>query len=386
MKKLLAIIPLVILLCFVYGCEKQGQVERFMKDGVEVIVNHLEPYEIKGEPCNLVLEEELTIDTEKDEIVELGLTDIWGFDVDSEANIYLLHLQSKENCIFKFNKEGNFIFSFGRKGQGPGEMQYPIFFQVINNELAVTDPTKVVFFSDTGKFLKEIPKDVNKQNVIFLENGNYLVRERVRDMPDNATQHSRLILYDSEFNEIKEIVRVTVPNPFKGDGYRAILPYFHTCVVEMEIFEGNSERGYGIHVYDLNGSLIKKIKKKYSPVPVNEEDKERILKLFERMPEEIKKTVYFPNNFPPFQRFFFTDDEGRLFVMTYEKGKKPREFIYDIFNSDGAFIGRIGFNNYGQIGIQEVPLPALSKNGLLYYVREKDSGYKELVVYKMRWE
>ena len=353
---------------------------------MEVIVNHLEPYKIEGEPSNLVLEEKFTIDTERDEIVELGLTDIWGFDVDSEANIYLLHLQSKENCIFKFDKEGNFISSFGRKGQGPGEMQYPIFFQVINNELAVTNPTKVVFFSDNGKFLKEISKDANKLSVIFLKNGNYLVRESIRDISDSATQHSGLILYDSKFNEIKEIDRGTVPNPFKGDGYRAILPYIHTCVLGEKIFEGNSERGYEIHVYDFNGNLIKKIKKEYSPVPINEEDKERILKLFERMPEEIKKTIYFPDNFPPFQRLFFTDDEGRLFVMTYEKGKKPREFIYDIFNSDGAFIGRIGFDNYGQTVMQVGPLPTLSKNGLLYYVREKESGYKELVVYRMNWE
>ena len=62
------------------------------------------------------------------------------------------------------------------------------------------------------------------------------------------------------------------------------------------------------------------------------------------------------------------------------------EFIYDIFNSDGAFIGRIGFANYGQDVMQMGPLPALSKNDLLYYVREKENGYKELVVYRMRWE
>ena len=164
------------------------------------------------------------------------------------------------------------------------------------------------------------------------------------------------------------------------------MPYIHSCVFGEKIFEGNSEREYEIHVYDFNGNLIKKIKKEYSPVPINAENKETILKLFERMPEEIKKTIYFPDNFPPFQRLFFTDDKGRLFVMTYEKGKKPREFIYDIFNSDGAFIGRTGLENYGQDVMQMGPLPAISKNGFLYYVREKENGYKELVAYKMNWE
>jgi hypothetical protein len=383
MKKLF-ILVCSLSLCFSCG-PKQDKVERITEDGVDVVVNHLEPYKITGEPANLTLEEEFTIDTEKDEITELGLTDIRSFDVDTEQNIYLLHLQSRENCIFKFNKEGSFISSFGRKGQGPGEMQYPIFFQVINNELAVTNPTKVVFFSNDGKFLKEISKDANKLSVILLKNGNYLVRENFRDISDSTTRYSSLIIYDSEFNQIKEIDRGP-GYPFKGDGYRAILPYIHSCVFGEKIFEGNSEMEYEIHVYDFNGNLIKKIKKEYSPVPINAENKETILKLFERMPEEIKKTIYFPDNFPPFQRLFFTDDKGRLFVMTYEKGKKPREFIYDIFNSDGAFIGRTGLENYGQDVMQMGPLPAISKNGFLYYVREKENGYKELVAYKMNWE
>ena len=67
------------------------------------------------------------------------------------------------------------------------------------------------------------------------------------------------------------------------------------------------------------------------------------------MPEDIKKTIYFPEHYPPFQRCFFTDDKG-------------------------------------QLGPMAVPLPALSKNGLLYHMREKESGFKELVVFKMIWQ
>ena len=99
MKKLVYLI--IIISLFVCCGPKQEKVEKTMEDGVEVIVNHLEPYKIEGEPSNLFLEEKFTINTEKDEIVEIGLTDIWSFDVDSEGNIYLLHLQSRENCIFK---------------------------------------------------------------------------------------------------------------------------------------------------------------------------------------------------------------------------------------------------------------------------------------------
>ncbi len=56
MKKLSMVLPLALILCFMVGCQRQEQVERFMEDGVEVIVNHLEPYKLRGEPSNLILE------------------------------------------------------------------------------------------------------------------------------------------------------------------------------------------------------------------------------------------------------------------------------------------------------------------------------------------
>ena len=69
MKKLCIIMLLALILCFMVGCQdKAANVERFMEDGVEVIVNHLEPYKIRGEPSTLFLEETFTIDTERQDI------------------------------------------------------------------------------------------------------------------------------------------------------------------------------------------------------------------------------------------------------------------------------------------------------------------------------
>ncbi len=47
MKKLQMILPLVFLLCFTFGCTRQDKVERIVEDGIEVVINHLEPYKIK---------------------------------------------------------------------------------------------------------------------------------------------------------------------------------------------------------------------------------------------------------------------------------------------------------------------------------------------------
>jgi hypothetical protein len=365
---------------------KQDSVDRIIEDGVEVVLNHLEPYVIKGEPTSLILEKEYTIDTESEEIVEIGLNDIWTFDVDSTGDIFILYRQGAENCIFRFNSGGEFVSSFGRTGEGPGEMQSPLSLQAINREIVISALGKILFYSREGEYLKEIPKKAAQIGVIVLENGNFLIRERIRDDTDYSVQHLGEILYDPDFHKLEEIVRVTAPSPYKGDGLRAIMPYLHSCGSGKEIYVGDSESGYEVRVFDIHGDLLRKIRKDNDPVPIGPEDRQQILKPFEGMREELKRRIYMPENFPPFQRMFFTDDSGRLFVMTYEKGQTPREYIYDIFNPDGIYISRIGLDNHGRIGVQVRPLPILSRNGFLYYVREKDSGFKELIVSKMVWQ
>ena len=117
---------LCIMMVLLYFCgAKPDQVETIIEDGVEVVINHIEPYKIKGEPNSLHLKKEFSIDLEKDEIAEIGLTSIRSFNVDDDRSIYFIDSSSRDNFIFKFSREGQFILSFGRKGQGPGEMQWP---------------------------------------------------------------------------------------------------------------------------------------------------------------------------------------------------------------------------------------------------------------------
>jgi hypothetical protein len=106
MKKPLLIIPLVLLLCLTSACKQQAEeVERFMEDGAEVVVNHIEPHKIKGEPITLHIEEEFAIDIEKNGIAELGLTEMKEFDVDSEGfSIFnLFPLENGNYLAYGFN-------------------------------------------------------------------------------------------------------------------------------------------------------------------------------------------------------------------------------------------------------------------------------------------
>ncbi len=43
---------------------------------------------------------------------------------DGDGNLFVL--DSRDFCIKKFDRNGNFLMKFGRQGQGPGEFQYPM--------------------------------------------------------------------------------------------------------------------------------------------------------------------------------------------------------------------------------------------------------------------
>jgi hypothetical protein len=118
-------------------------------------------------------------------------------------------------------------------------------------------------------------------------------------------------------------------------------------------------------------------------VPLSEEYKEAVKNRYKQAPDLLSK-LDFPESFPPFQ-YGFADDVGRLFVMTYERGAKPGEYLHDIFTPEGAFVARIGLPNWGQYGISPSPLFAMAKKDRLYCFREKESGFKEIVVYRTRW-
>lgn len=385
MKKL---IHLFLIISLFFSCSsKLEKIERKIEDGTEVIVNHIEPYRIKGEPVTFSLEKEISIDAEDEELSEKGLAAIRYFDVDSKGNIYVLSPRSKEYLVFKFDKKGNFIKPLVRKGQGPGELPRASYISVgPQDELAIADSgsRKLCIFNKDGVLIREKTfKDRNIMGAYLLEDGRYIFA--IHEYPDQVNEFQTqyyMSLFSDEFDEIKEIDRIQIPHPLFHEKYKGIYHTFFASLSNQKFFLAFQDRGYEIYVYDLVGNLVRKIRKEYTPVPVSAAYKTKYLLGFSgRRRAPLRKKIYFPDHMPPFHSFF-TDDEGRVFVMSYEKGENPGEYMYDIFNSDGLFIGRKSLRIYND----HQGLYAKIKNGRLYCLNEKKSFYKELVVYKLHWK
>jgi len=88
--KVISIVLSISVFMMFVSCGKQEKVDKIMEDGVEVVLNHIEPYKIKGESGNLLLANEFSIDTENEDMLKIGLTDMETFDIDQDGNIYVI--------------------------------------------------------------------------------------------------------------------------------------------------------------------------------------------------------------------------------------------------------------------------------------------------------
>jgi hypothetical protein len=153
---MIALISVVLLI--VCCSPKRDAVERVMEDGVEVVINHREPYKLENFAPSLILELGVTIDTEKDEIAQTGLVDMETFAVDDEDNFYIIRWASNGNFVYKFDNQGKFLKSFVRRGQGPGEIEWGGSVRYVgDNKLKIRDPgkTKYSIYSTEGEFLED---------------------------------------------------------------------------------------------------------------------------------------------------------------------------------------------------------------------------------------
>ena len=381
MKKLIYLCLIISL--FLFCGPKQRKVEKIMEDGVEVILNHIEPYKTKGEPSTFILDEEFSIDTEAEDLAGLGIKGIDELDVDLEGDIYF----SSGEKIFKFDKTGKFTQTIGRNGQGPGEYQMASGLRITDSgQLSFYDAenAKFLFFNPDGTFKEEIKKTARMFTFlgIYLDNSNFLLRERYDDPKKGIRTFQYALLYKN-FERIKNLQpSFWIEIPYFQPSKISLLGYSmsHGVSNDKIFVSSNMKEDLEIEVYNFQGDLLRKVRKETEKLRVSNEYKERIIKRWKSSPAweewDLKNKHYFPDFFPPFKEFW-VDDEARILVETYEEGERPDEVLLQIFNPEGIFIG----TKY----LKEARTRKF-KNNRLYCVYRKESGYEELVVNKMKWE
>jgi len=372
MKKISSVILVFFLAIFIFSPARVESTQVKTVEGVRVVKNPKKPAPPKGALIKMILEEDFTIGEGESE--EEMFSEITSVAVDNDGHIYIL--DRKEKTVKVFDSAGKFVRKFGKQGQGPGEMNMPIFVQITpNNELVVEDAVnrKLMFFSSEGEFLKSLStaKAAGLAAILIDSKGNLIGQAIV---PAEKKLIREVKKYDKELNPLFTIDTLDFTSIIEGKINPYRLASFYVLGREDNIIYGYPEE-YEIKIFNPEGKLIRRILKDYDPLKITKEDQEEFMN---RLPAEasvIKDRIEFPKSFPAYQSFS-RDDQGRIFVRTFEKGKKEREYFFDVFDTEGIYIAKI-------------PLdvdPRIWKGEKLYAIKENEDGFQILRCSSIRWE
>jgi hypothetical protein len=140
------------------------------------------------------------------------------------------------------------------------------------------------------------------------------------------------------------------------------------------IIWGYSDR-YELQVLDSSGRIVRKIIKDYKPLEITKKEKEEWARFAfgdNGIPPDTK--VNWPGHHNAFDDIA-VDDEGRIFVQTYEKAFDDRGYYYDVFDPEGRYLALVPFK----------AAPRVIKKDKLYTIEEDEDGYQVVKRYKVTW-
>jgi len=368
--KIFPAITLCILLSFLPLHPQKIKVEQ--KEGVTIIKNPKVPVTVPGAPKMLVLEEDLCIGREN-ENEDYMFAALRSVQVDDKEDIIVLDW--KFNVIKVFDKRGKHVRTFGKHGQGPGELQSPSRMYLRDGkDIGILDRSnnRFSYYSKEGKCLKEIgigkyrPIRVIPDSKDFMYGDTFNIGNRIK---------TDLIKFDSEFNPVMTVsdlerkIQPGVINP--------IIERFVYQVMTDDRFVWAKNFKYDLHIMDPFGKLIKRITKEHDPVKITEKEKKKILTQYGEQPPPSSIRVEFPKYYPPMY-YFLCDEKGRIYVRTYTQDVQGW-IKWDVFDEEGRYI--LNFFH------PEEDLLFVIKNDKAYsMIMANEEGIPVIKRYRMAWE
>ncbi len=331
----------------------------------------------------LLFKEELSIGVvEGDENYMLG----WHIllNIDNQGNFYIGDVERAQ--INKYDPQGNFLFTIGRRGQGPGEFQVisKIGFDEKEN-LYVFDvkSQKISLFNPAGELIKEIKIFQFLEELTLNPHGYHLAR-KVDNIKLKASKKWDYTygFFDQNFNFLHEILRLPQEVTPASTPYHLMADTLSKIAFQPQVSydfdqEGNLYFGYPqtyeIKKYSPQGELIQIIQRRYQPQKVTNRDKKyfqqiQTARMSNKFPpnqaSKIFKLVKFPQ-FKPAYESFKVMDNGWLFVIV--SSGPSEEKIIDLFDKEGIYIGQFK---------SKIPTEGLMFKGAKAYAVATIDGYK----------
>lgn len=369
-------IPSFLLITALFSTLLLAQEVKITKqDGVVVVHNPKKLVNLQGLPSTLKLREDLRIGIESGD-ENYMFSQLYSIQVSDEEEI--IAYDGLEVSIKVFDRNGKFIRKFGQKGQGPGEMQRPNRITLAeDNTITMIDlgNNRFSYYSIEGECIKEI------------QIGKYRPFEAKADSRGNIygyvlIQGGKVTLDLVKFNqEFKPTMTITSREMPKTPPPAILLEHIHFHVLKDDYLIWGRTYEYEFNILDKESKLVRKIIKDYNPIRIT---KDNLIEEFKRrypskkIPPKLPRIPdHFPNHFPVFEDFL-CDDEGRIFVRTYERDESDNVY-YDIFDPEGRYFTQFTLP-------YEEKVTVVKKNKMYCMIYGDKEGIPIIKRYEMKWE
>lgn len=362
------------------GSQLSWKAKIVTESGVKVVKNPTEP--LYGELI-LQLEQNLSIGGNESDDNYYFPKGAWWLNVDDQGNIYIADGGNRR--IQKYDKTGKYVQTIGRKGQGPGEFQYPgrILFDE-KGSLCVYDSPAIHFFEKDGKFIKKVVLKTFVNDPLITIGGFVYGRTQASFRPGGPKES--IAKMDSEGALAQTVAEFQV----EFDENRNILAWHRysnnlsLSPISLKSFCYGYSAEYKIYLADSEGKTILTMTKEEKPRSITSEEKDAVREegpyaaVWRSGNPKPEEGIVFPSHRPYFSGLQ-TDGTGRIYVMRLKSIlDTSSDLLYDVFCADGYYLYRM------RLGFR----PIFMKAGFIYESREnKETGDIKIIRHKVKnWD
>jgi hypothetical protein len=345
------------------------------KDGVVIVQNPKEPL---YRTARFTVVQDLRIGQPVGK-PEYMLSEIRDITADAKSNIYAVEF--KEKHIRVFDKNGVFVRTIGRPGQGPGEFGEPGNVHVNQaGEIMATDggSQSVKVFSHDGKYLRQYLLKTFYPLKLGYGSGDVFYGMTFSMEPPGF----RLFRLDSRTEESSSLAvwKMPPPDPKRASAFDPIMSF--AVMPDDRLLYGCPTEEYELQMFSPNGRLERRILRDWNPQPVTEKEKEAVLNLLKNRLPAGQGQMEFPKFHAPY-RVVTCDDLGHIIVYVHSEftaeASEKTDALFDVFDKEGRYIAQLSFPFKTVI---EAPL---WKGGKLYTVEQDKDGYLYIVRYAVEF-
>lgn len=268
----------------------------------------------------------------------------WDFVLDKDLNIYIM--DTEDRIIKIFDKNGKFVMSFGKKGQGPCEFQYLKNIQMLKDSLAIFEHSKVHFFTYDGKCIqsKKIEERADGFEVLYIPENRVLMFKA-----DQIKRRFFLGLLNIASNKMTEIASFDARDRiFPQNDYSVFIMMDKRYVFDINnsgaVHYAFTEEYKVFYYKDGISKLI--IQENENRIPIPEVDREKMKQQHKRGKISSQQSEYEEPDYEPpfFQSIIFNltiDEKDNIWIRSNSKEFKG----YTKYSKDGKRIARYKLNH-----------------------------------------